>query len=101
MYAELKSWTLVAAAYNVGDVNLKRQINRQNEDNYFKLKLNKETASYVYKLISMKEIIEKPQKYGYAKKPKQVTSYVLKTKGKFVDPISGYDGVQSLRALQN
>lgn len=101
MYSELKSWTLVAAAYNVGDVNLKRQINRQSEDNYFKLKLNRETAGYVYKLISMKEIIEKPQKYGYAKKPKLVASNVFKSKGKFVDPISGYDGVPSLRAFQN
>ncbi len=100
MYTELKSWTLVAAAYNVGDVNLKRQINKQNQDNYFKLKLNRETASYVYKLISMKEIIEKPQKYGYAKKPKLIAA-AFKPSSRFVDPITAYDGVQSLRALQN
>ncbi len=65
LYREFNSWTLAAAAYNVGEGRLKRQINTQNQDNYFKMKLNRETASYVYKLISMKEIIENPTRYGY------------------------------------
>lgn len=65
LYRQFDSWTLAAAAYNIGEGSLKRQINRQNQDNYFKMKLNRETASYVYKLISMKEIIENPTRYGY------------------------------------
>lgn len=65
LYREFDSWTLAAAAYNIGEGSLKRQMNHQNQDNYFKMKLNKETASYVYKLISMKEIIENPKLYGY------------------------------------
>lgn len=65
LYGIFESWTLVAAAYNVGDVHMKRQINRQNQDNYFKLKLNRETGGYVYKLISMKEILENPVRNGY------------------------------------
>ena len=68
LYREFNSWTLAAAAYNVGEGRLKRQINSQNQDNYFKMKLNRETASYVYKLISMKEIIENPTRYGYTSK---------------------------------
>ena len=68
LYREFDSWTLAAAAYNIGEGSLKRQINRQNQDNYFKMKLNRETASYVYKLISMKEIIENPTRYGYSNK---------------------------------
>lgn len=68
LYREFNSWTLAAAAYNVGEGRLKRQIYQQNQDNYFKMKLNKETASYVYKLISMKEIIENPDRYGYTSK---------------------------------
>lgn len=70
MYKEFKNWTLVAAAYNTGEDKLHAQIRRQDEDNYFKMKLNKETASYVYNLISMKQIINNPSKYGYAKKRK-------------------------------
>ncbi len=66
LYGIFESWTLVAAAYNVGDVHMKRQINRQNQDNYFKMKLNRETGGYVYKLISMKEIMENPVRNGYA-----------------------------------
>ncbi len=65
LYREFNSWTLVAAAFNVGEGNLQRAINRQKEDNYFRLKLNKETGSYVYKLISVKEIIEHPNMHGY------------------------------------
>jgi len=65
LYREFNSWTLVAAAFNIGEGNLQRAINRQREDNYFRLKLNRETNSYVYKLISVKEIIEHPDKHGY------------------------------------
>ena len=65
LYKEFNSWTLVAAAFNMGDSKLRQVINRQNEDNYFRLKLNKETSEYVYKLISMKEVIEHPSQHGY------------------------------------
>ncbi|MGY3052943.1 membrane-bound lytic murein transglycosylase D [Pedobacter sp. UYEF25] len=74
MHGTLKSWTLVAAAYNVGDARIKKRINNQNQDNYFKLKLNGETGIYVYKLISMKQIIENPGKYGYDKQ-KELLAY--------------------------
>lgn len=65
LYEEFGDWTLVAAAYNVGGGSLKASMRRQKEDNYYNLKLNSETGAYVYKLISMKEVIEKPSKYGY------------------------------------
>ena len=59
LYGEFGDWTLVAAAYNVGDGSLKSSIRRQNKDNYYDLKLNSETGSYLYKIISMKTILEK------------------------------------------
>src|SRR5690606_1481482 len=65
LYATFGDWTLVAAAYNLGEGKLKSTMRRQNESNYYRLALNSETSSYVYKLVSMKEIIEKPTKYGY------------------------------------
>lgn len=68
LYSIFDSWTLVAAAYNVGDVKLMRQIHRQNQDNYYKMRLNRETGAYVYKLISMKQILEDPVRYGYNKR---------------------------------
>ena len=65
LYVQFNSWTLAAAAYNNGSIKLAHAINKQNEDNYFRMTLNRETGSYVYKLIAMKEIINKPKKYGY------------------------------------
>ncbi|TDQ07669.1 lytic transglycosylase domain-containing protein [Pedobacter metabolipauper] len=74
LYGIFDSWTLVAAAYNVGDGHMRKQIDRQNQDNYFKMKLNRETAGYVYKLISMKEIVEDPVRYGY-RAPRALLAY--------------------------
>jgi len=65
LYAQFNSWTLAAAAYNNGEIKLQKQINLQNEDNYFRMHLNHETGVYVYNLIAMKEIINRPAKYGY------------------------------------
>lgn len=65
LYAEFNSWTLAAAAYNIGSIKLERAINKQSEDNYFRMHFNPETGTYVYKLIAMKAIIEKPVEYGY------------------------------------
>lgn len=67
LYAEFNSWTLAAAAYNNGEIQMARAIRHQSEDNYFRLHLNPETGSYVYRVIAMKEIIERPELYGYKK----------------------------------
>lgn len=65
LYNEFNSWTLAAAAYNIGEIKMARAIRKQSEDNYFHMHFNRETGTYVYKLIAMKQIIEKPQEYGY------------------------------------
>ena len=65
LHGIFKSWTLAAAAYNNGEIQLARAINKQNEDNYFRMHLNRETGAYVYSIIAMKEILSKPAKYGY------------------------------------
>jgi membrane-bound lytic murein transglycosylase D len=74
LYGIFDSWTLVAAAFNAGDNHMRRQIDKQNQDNYFKMKLNSETGKYVYKLISMKQIVLDPERYGYAA-PKALLAY--------------------------
>lgn len=76
LYKQFNSWTLVAAAYNGGEGRLRRVINSQNQDNYFKMDLNYETGKYVYSLISMKEIIEHPEEYGYKiKNPRRLMAF--------------------------
>lgn len=65
LYDQFGDWTLVAAAYNVGGGSLKGSIRRQGVNDYYRLRLNAETGSYVYKLISVKQVIENPDQYGY------------------------------------
>lgn len=77
LHGIFKSWTLAAAAYNNGEIQLSHAINRQNEDNYFRMHLNRETGAYVYNVIAMKEILSKPAKYGY----KMATVYNKPTQG--------------------
>lgn len=66
LYGEFKDWTLVAAGYNLGENKLWAAIRQQKHRDYFRLKLNSETASYVYKLVAMKEVVENPSLYGYS-----------------------------------
>ena len=79
---ELGSWTLVALAYNMGVNATKDQIARQHTRNYYDLKLNREAARYVYRLLAMKEVIEHPENYGYriAKKATIVSNDALALK---------------------
>lgn len=65
LYQELHSWTLVAAAYNMGASGLKRAMRRQNNTSYYTLELNRETSQYLYRILSNKCIVEQPGRYGY------------------------------------
>ncbi|MEO6818175.1 MAG: lytic transglycosylase domain-containing protein [Ginsengibacter sp.] len=58
----ISSWVLTTAAYNNGIGNIKNAINKQGK-NYFQMKLNAETAAYVYKIIAVKELFEYPELY--------------------------------------
>jgi len=64
-YNYFGSWTLTAAAYNMGVEGIKRQLKKQKTDNYYDLYLNTETARYVFRLLAIKEILSTPGKYGY------------------------------------
>ncbi len=75
LYSEFNDWTLVAAAYNVGGGSLKAAIRRQGTDDYYKLRLNQETGSYIYKLVSVKQVIENPNKHGYKRYAKLDDKY--------------------------
>lgn len=59
---KVSSWVLTAAAYNFGIGNIFSAIDKQGTD-YFTMKLNPETAVYVYKMIALKELFEYPELY--------------------------------------
>ena len=65
LYATFGSWTLAAAAYNMGEDGLESEILAQNTDQYYHLYLPLETQRYVFRIISAKLILTDPQKYGF------------------------------------
>lgn len=65
LYQDFGSWTLAAAAYNMGEHGLRRRIGEQKTDNYYHLYLPMETQRYVYKILAAKLILSDPEKYGF------------------------------------
>ena len=64
-YNKYGSWTLAAAAYNVGEGRISRELERQNASSYYDLYLPEETMRYVYRIIALKLLYEHPTEYGY------------------------------------
>ncbi len=64
-YRRFGSWSLAAAAYNMGMAGLQRQIDAQKVNSYWDLHLNPETARYVYRIVALKIVMENPEKYGF------------------------------------
>lgn len=59
------SYTMAAASYNMGMNGLQKQVDRQRNILYYDLLLNTETSRYVPRILSFKEIIQNPGKYGF------------------------------------
>lgn len=63
--AKFGSWSLAAAAYNVGERRLETEIQIQKTDNYYQLYLPLETQRYLLKIIAVKLLLSSPEKYGF------------------------------------
>jgi membrane-bound lytic murein transglycosylase D len=63
------SWTLAAASYNGGIAGVDRQISFQGVTNYYDLLLTEETARYVFRILALKEIMQKPAQYNFNLQP--------------------------------
>lgn len=65
LYSLFGSWTLAAAAFNMGEEGLKKEISLQKVNNYYQLYLNQETQRYVFRILAAKIILSNPEKYGF------------------------------------
>ena len=65
LYEEFHSWTLAAAAYNMGEEGLKSEMLLQEVNDYYRLYLPLETQRYIPRIISAKLILLNPEKYGF------------------------------------
>lgn len=62
---EFQSWTLAAAAYNMGEEGLKSEMLLQEVNDYYRLYLPLETQRYIPRIVSAKLILSNPEKYGF------------------------------------
>ena len=63
LYTLCGSWSLVAAAYNVGPGYVKRQLQRQVSRDYYQLTLPRETRYYLFRVLLYKEVLSRPTDY--------------------------------------
>ncbi len=59
------SWALAAAAYNMGEEGLASEILAQGVEDYYRLYLPLETQRYLFRVLSVKLILEDPERFGF------------------------------------
>ena len=64
-YEMFGDWLTVAASYNTGRTNVCKRIERQKEEKAIDLVLPDETSRYIFRLMAVKTIFERPAKYGF------------------------------------
>ena len=65
LYGTFGSWTLAAAAYNMGEDGLMAEIVTQGISNFYLLHLPLETQRYILRIVVVKLIASDPQRYGF------------------------------------
>ncbi|HQH43557.1 MAG TPA: lytic transglycosylase domain-containing protein [Syntrophorhabdaceae bacterium] len=61
---EFNDWLIAMAAYNAGAGRLREAIANQNTRDFFDLFLPEETERYIFRIISLKEVILNRERYG-------------------------------------
>lgn len=61
----LGTWTLAAAAYNMGEEGLQAEIIMQETRDYYRLYLPLETQRFIFRILSVKLIFSDPAKFGF------------------------------------
>ncbi|MEE4213571.1 MAG: lytic transglycosylase domain-containing protein [Bacteroidales bacterium] len=64
-YDRYGNWTMVAASFNRGANGVDRQVEIQNQDNYYDLLLPEETSRYLFRILAFKAIFSDPVNYGF------------------------------------
>ena len=65
LYELLGSWTLSAAAYNMGEEGLEAEIMVQHTRDYYRLYLPFETQRFIFRILSAKLILSEPDRFGF------------------------------------
>ena len=65
LHTTFGSWTLAAAAFNMGAEGLKTEIIVQNTNDYYHLYLPLETQFYLFRVLAAKLILTNPEKFAF------------------------------------
>lgn len=65
LYDDLGSWSLTAAAYNMGEEGLKAEMMIQRESDYYRLYLPLETQRYLFRALAAKIVLTDYRAYGF------------------------------------
>lgn len=65
LHGLMGSWTLAAAAYNMGEEGLAAEMMVQHTSDYYRLYLPLETQRFIFRIISAKLILSDPAKFGF------------------------------------
>jgi len=61
-----QSWTLAMAAYNCGENRLGKSRDHQGSRSFYDTDLPLETEAYIFRILSAKVILSRPEAYGYS-----------------------------------
>lgn len=65
-YKKYTNWVTVSASYNAGMGRISGEQENQQEKDFFDLLLNAETSRYIFRILAMKQFLEKPKLFGFA-----------------------------------
>ena len=65
LFERFGSWSLAAAAFNMGEEGLQAEILAQDVNNFYRLYLPLETQRYLFRVLSAKLILTQPERYGF------------------------------------
>ena len=74
-YNYFHNWTLSAAAYNIGIGGIQKALKKQSTNNYYDLFLNKETGSFIYRILAYKTLLSNPKHFGVNTKIKKRNAF--------------------------
>ncbi len=65
LHEKFDSWTMALAAYNMGEEGLAAEVLAQDTKNYYHLYLPLETQRFIFRILSIKLILTRPEDYGF------------------------------------
>ena len=65
LHEKFGSWSLAAAAFNMGEEGLQAEILAQQVNDFYRLYLPLESQRYLFRILSAKLILTQPEKFGF------------------------------------